>query len=77
MNLTVIDILVGIAAAVCWILGGILTGIAVSFYAATVVVDFYASGGMAGIGLNNMGGVNAMQSKLPLIILKVKYLGHG
>ena len=52
-----------IAAALCFGLGGVLTGIAVSFYAATVVSDFYATGGMAGVGLSNMGGVNAMQGE--------------
>ena len=52
-----------IAAALCFGLGGVLTGIAVSFYAATVVSDFYATGGMAGVGLSNMGGINAMQGK--------------
>ena len=53
-----------IAAALCFGLGGVLTGIAVSFYAATVVSDFYSSGGMTGVGLSNMGGVNSMQGML-------------
>lgn len=40
-------------SAVCYGVGALCTGIAVSFYAAVVVQDFYMSGGMAGAGLNN------------------------
>ena len=60
-----------IAAALCFGLGGVLTGIAVSFYAATVVSDFYATGGMTGVGLSNMGGVNSMQGMLLSCLLSI------
>ena len=58
-----------IAAALCFGLGGVLTGIAVSFYAATVVSDFYATGGMTGVGLSNMGGVNSMQGEFYIFLV--------
>jgi len=64
-----------IAAALCFGLGGVLTGIAVSFYAATVVSDFYATGGMTGVGLSNMGGVNSMQAGNRFIYGNALFLG--
>ena len=52
--------IVCITGAICFGISALCTGIAVSYYAAVVVQDFYASGGMAGVGL----------SKLPIIRAK-------
>lgn len=46
-----------ISGAICFGISALCTGIAVSYYTAVVVQDFYASGGMAGVGLSNTGGI--------------------
>lgn len=51
---------VAITGGTFWLLNGLCTGVAVSFYAALVVQDFYQSGGMSGQGLGSSGGVNTM-----------------
>lgn len=51
--------IVAICGAVCFGLSAICTGVAVSYYAAVVVQDFYMAGGMSGQGLGNSGGMAA------------------
>ena len=50
INLT----LVAITGAVCFGIGALCTGVAVSYYASVVLNDFYVAGGMAGTGVGNM-----------------------
>jgi len=49
---------VAIAGGVMLGLSGLCTGVAVSYYAAVVVQDFYMAGGMSANGLNAQGGIN-------------------
>jgi len=48
---------VAITGAVCFGICALCTGVAVSYYAAVVVQDFYMAGGMTGQGLGNAGGI--------------------
>jgi len=64
-----------ITGAVCFALGALCTGIAVSYYAAVVIQEFYASGGMSGVGLSSMGGANPMMANNRFVYGSALFIG--